>query len=77
MAAASRLARVITSNATNPEYSLSDLGSGFSIGETAAYIMLLGNTTTGMVEKKRVEYLFGECAKILSLASLDFANYCV
>lgn len=60
-AAAARLARVKTSNATNPTFSLSDLGSGFSIGETAAYIAILGDTVEGTVKRELVEYLFGEC----------------
>ncbi|KAF2263240.1 Cloroperoxidase [Lojkania enalia] len=58
MAADSRLARLITSNATNPNYTLSDLGSTFSIGETAAYILMLGNPKSGTVRKALVEYLF-------------------
>jgi hypothetical protein len=61
MAADSRLARVITSNATNPTYSLSDLGSGFSVGETAAYILILGDAANGTVKRELVDYLFGEC----------------
>jgi hypothetical protein len=62
MAANSRLARVLTSNATNPTYSLSDLGSGFSVGETAAYILILGDGDSGTVKKELVEYLFGKWA---------------
>ncbi|KAF2690653.1 Cloroperoxidase [Lentithecium fluviatile CBS 122367] len=58
MAAASRLARVRTSNATNPTYTLSPLGSGFSVGETAAYILILGDRVRGTVRKDLVEYLF-------------------
>ncbi|KAI1847523.1 hypothetical protein JX265_000773 [Neoarthrinium moseri] len=58
MAADARLARVKTSMATNPDYSMSDLGSGFSIGETAAYIIIIGDSISGTVEKSWVEYLF-------------------
>ncbi|KAI0881357.1 Cloroperoxidase [Annulohypoxylon maeteangense] len=58
MAANARVARLMTSNLTNPEYSLSDLGSAFSIGETAAYIGILGDKKSGTVPKSWVEYLF-------------------
>lgn len=60
MAAAARLARVDTSIATNPMYSMSDLGNEFSLGETAAYIIALGDRDDATVPKSFVEYLFGE-----------------
>lgn len=59
MAADSRLARLITSNNTNPNFTLSDLGSSFSVGETAAYVAILGDQKSGTVRKCLVEYLFG------------------
>lgn len=59
-AAASRIARVHTSQATNPDYAMSDLGGSFSVGETAAYIIVLGDYVSGTVQKSFVEYLFGE-----------------
>ncbi|KAI2467590.1 Cloroperoxidase [Annulohypoxylon bovei var. microspora] len=58
MASNARVARLMTSNLTNPEYSLSDLGSAFSIGESAAYIAILGDKKSGTVPKTWVEYLF-------------------
>ncbi|CAJ2511903.1 Uu.00g075280.m01.CDS01 [Anthostomella pinea] len=58
MAAKARLGRVETSNATNPTFSLSPLGMDFDFGETAAYIMVLGDGAAGTVRKDRVEYLF-------------------
>jgi len=58
-AANARLARVKTSNATNPTFSLTPLGTQFSFGETAAYILVLGDRVSGTVAKMRVEYLFG------------------
>jgi hypothetical protein len=60
MAAEARIGRLITSNRTNPTYSLSDLGSDFSVGETAAYILLLGDDhgVSGTVKRELVEYLF-------------------
>ncbi|KAI0380338.1 Cloroperoxidase [Hypomontagnella monticulosa] len=58
MAANARVARLMTSNLTNPEFSLSQLGDDFSIGETAAYIAILGDRKAGTVPKSWVEYLF-------------------
>jgi hypothetical protein len=58
MAANARYARVQTSNKTNPTFGLSELGSAFGYGESAAYIGLLGDKTSGTVAKKIVEYLF-------------------
>jgi len=60
MAADSRFARVITSNKTNPKFELSELGDQFSIGETAAYILFLGDREGATVRKELVEYLFGK-----------------
>ncbi|KAK6212589.1 hypothetical protein LQW54_005174 [Pestalotiopsis sp. IQ-011] len=57
-AAAARIARIKTSQATNPNFTLSDLGSDFSVGEAAAYIIVLGDRVSGTVEKTVVEYLF-------------------
>lgn len=59
MAANARYARVQTSNETNPTFELSELGEEFGYGESAAYIGIIGDKTTGTVEKKMVEYLFG------------------
>ncbi|KAI1474346.1 hypothetical protein K445DRAFT_323386 [Daldinia sp. EC12] len=58
MAANARLARLMTSNLTNPEYSLSDLGSGFSIGESVVYLLVLGNKDTAEAPKNYLEYWF-------------------
>jgi hypothetical protein len=60
MAAKSRLARVYTSNATNPTFGFTTLGEEFSFGESAAYIIVLGDHVSGTVPKSWVEYLFGE-----------------
>lgn len=67
MAADSRYARIITSNATNPKYELSPLGSDFSIGETAAYILFLGDRESATVRKDLVEYLFGTVLPVVGL----------
>ncbi|KAH8898238.1 Cloroperoxidase [Thozetella sp. PMI_491] len=59
MAANARSARVATSKATNPTYSMSTIGEIFSVGESAAYILVIsGDNTTGTVRKSWVEYVF-------------------
>ena len=55
-----RLARVLTSNYTNPTFSLSTIGTEFSFGETAAYIGILGDGAQGTVNRSWVEYFFGK-----------------
>ena len=60
MAAKSRLARVYTSYTTNPTFGFTTLGQEFSYGESAAYIIVLGDHVSGTVPKSWVEYLFGE-----------------
>ncbi|EXJ75405.1 uncharacterized protein A1O5_02101 [Cladophialophora psammophila CBS 110553] len=59
-AAKARLARVDTSKATNPTFNLTTTGTLFSFGETAAYIIALGDRETGTVRRAWVEYLFGK-----------------
>ncbi|XXH05349.1 hypothetical protein Hte_011775 [Hypoxylon texense] len=58
MAANARASRLMTSNLTNPEFSLSDTGSNFSLGESAAYVTVLGDKKSATVPKAWVEYLF-------------------
>lgn len=43
---------------TNPTYNNTPVAQ-FSLAETAAYILALGNKTSGDVSKPFVEYLFG------------------
>lgn len=57
-AAAARLARVQTSNATNPTFGFTKIGTAFSLGESAAYLIVLGNKTSRTVNRTVVEYLF-------------------
>ncbi|KAL4951639.1 Cloroperoxidase [Aspergillus filifer] len=57
-AALAREARVNTSKATNPNYSMSELGEDFSYGETAAYLIVLGDKESGTVDRSWVEYMF-------------------
>jgi hypothetical protein len=51
IAAKARLARVHTSKATNPTFNLTTTGTQFSFGETAAYIIALGDRMTGTVKR--------------------------
>jgi hypothetical protein len=60
MAANARAARVATSNATNPTFGLTPTGLSFGFGETAAYILGLGDRVKGEVRRDVVEYLFGK-----------------
>ncbi|KAH8658192.1 Chloroperoxidase [Xylariales sp. PMI_506] len=57
-AAAARLARIKTSQATNPAFNLSSFGEFTSLSETAAYIIVLGDKASGTVPRAWVEYLF-------------------
>jgi peroxidase family protein len=59
MAAKARLARIKDSMANNPDYSMSDLGTVFSFGESVAYIIALGDLETGTADRDRIEFLFG------------------
>jgi hypothetical protein len=60
MAANARLARLFTSNSTNPTFTLTKTGREFSFGESAAYILVLGDRVSGTVSRSWVEYLFGK-----------------
>ncbi|KAI0387996.1 Chloroperoxidase [Hypomontagnella monticulosa] len=53
-----RLARLETSNATNPTFALSDLAKSFGLGEIAAYLAVLGDITSATAVKARIEYFF-------------------
>ncbi|KAK4148917.1 Chloroperoxidase [Chaetomidium leptoderma] len=58
MAANARQARINTSKATNPEYQMSELGNAFTYGESAAYVVVFGDKTSGTVKRSWVEWLF-------------------
>ena len=62
MAAKARLARIRTSNATNPTYQLSPLGDAFTYGESAAYVVVFGDKSKGRVKRSWVKWLFGKPA---------------
>lgn len=42
-AASARVARIVTSNSTNPKFYLSSLGNNFDLGETGAYLIIFGD----------------------------------
>ncbi|KAI0404764.1 Cloroperoxidase [Xylaria palmicola] len=53
-----RASRHLRSMLTNPQYSLSDLGYDFSLGENSALLSIMGNKTAQTCPKKWIEYLF-------------------
>lgn len=59
-AAAARMARIQTSNTTNPTFGFTKVGKQFSLGESAAYLIVLGNKTTRTANRTVVTYLFGK-----------------
>ncbi|KAM7220425.1 Chloroperoxidase [Rhypophila decipiens] len=58
MSANARTARIKTSKATNPEYSMSNLGDSFSLGESAAYVVVIGDKKTATVSRSWLEFFF-------------------
>ncbi|KAJ5086072.1 hypothetical protein N7532_010843 [Penicillium argentinense] len=57
-AARAHVARVNTSNTTNPTFALSDAAMTTALGESGFCIVVLGDKTAGTVQKNWVEYLF-------------------
>lgn len=58
-AAAARIARIQTSNATNPDFSLSELGDNFSVGENAILFLLFPKDVEAITADRRpVQFLF-------------------
>ncbi|KAK8033877.1 hypothetical protein PG991_003275 [Apiospora marii] len=57
-AAAARLARMQTSNRTNPAFELNKAGEPASVAETAVYIIAFGDIEAGTVRREMVEYFF-------------------
>ncbi|KAK6078669.1 hypothetical protein SCUP234_06007 [Seiridium cupressi] len=58
MAASARLARISTYNATNPAFNMTETGQSFSLGETAAYMVVLGDRASSTANRAWVEYFF-------------------
>ncbi|KAL4895297.1 Peroxidase, family 2-domain-containing protein [Aspergillus ambiguus] len=56
--AKARMARLATSEKTNPKHSLSLLADGFSWGECASFFEIMADGTTGTVNKTFIEYWF-------------------
>ncbi|KAI2920876.1 hypothetical protein CBS147343_264 [Aspergillus niger] len=57
-AAEAHEARLNTSKATNPDFSLSDTGIAFSFGESAAYMLAFEEDGFGYANRSWVEYFF-------------------
>ncbi|KAI2793986.1 hypothetical protein POX_a00576 [Penicillium oxalicum] len=57
-AAQARQARVDTSNATNPTFSLSDAAKKTTFIESSAYMLAFGDKKAGSVQKAYIEYFF-------------------
>ena len=60
MAANARLARILTSKAHNPTFTMNPTGETLSFGETSAYIIAFGDREAGTARRELVEYLFGK-----------------
>jgi hypothetical protein len=73
-AARARQARVDTSNATNPDFALSKDALSLTYGESAAYIIVFGNKSSGIVDKSWVEYFFSESLTVSPATSLLFSS---
>lgn len=58
MSANARTARIEKCKVENPEYSMSTLGDGFSLGESVAYLVLLGDKKTATVKRSWLEWFF-------------------
>ena len=55
-----KLARMLQSKATNPEYRFTETVEHFSIGEILAPVVVFGDRESVTVNKTLVEYFFGE-----------------
>ncbi|ETS80520.1 hypothetical protein PFICI_08049 [Pestalotiopsis fici W106-1] len=53
-----RMGRLATSQATNPNFTLSGLADGFSWGECASFFEIMADGTTGTVNKTFIDYWF-------------------
>lgn len=60
MLANGKIARQVTSRATNPTYTFDEDMQQHSLGEVAAPIIVFGDLTTATVNRSLVEYFFGE-----------------
>ncbi|KAK4164605.1 Chloroperoxidase [Cladorrhinum sp. PSN259] len=58
MAVDALTARQKSSNETNPEYSLSELGSDFIFGESVAYVLILGDKQSKTANRTWLEFWF-------------------
>lgn len=59
MLANSKIARQVTSRASNPNYTFTTNTEAFSVGEVSAPIIVFGDMNSGVVNRSLVEYFFG------------------
>jgi hypothetical protein len=69
-----RMGRLATSQRTNPNFTLSSLGDGFSWGECASFFEIMADGTTGTVSRDYIDYWFR--TYISSLISRRVAVLC-
>lgn len=60
MLANGKLARQLASKAKNPEYTFTAQTEQFSLGEVGAPIIVFGDLESATVEKKLIDFFFGE-----------------
>lgn len=60
MLANGKLARQIASKSKNPDYTFTSTTEAFSLGEVGAPIIVFGDLESATVEKKLVDFFFGE-----------------
>ncbi|QKX61976.1 uncharacterized protein TRUGW13939_09132 [Talaromyces rugulosus] len=58
MLANSKIARQVSSRASNPNYTFTTKTEAFSVGEVSAPIIVFGDMDTGVVNRSLVEYFF-------------------
>lgn len=73
--AAARMARLETSEATNPEHELSRLADGFSWGECASFFEIMADGTTGTVQKDFIEYWFRKSSSAILAGVVSLAPF--
>jgi hypothetical protein len=59
-ASRARTGRLVTSAQTNPDFSMTNLGSDFAYGENAAYIFVFGDRVAGEAPRNFLEYWIGK-----------------
>lgn len=70
--AASRVARMATCEAENPEYNLTTAGAAAGWGEATLFLIVMGNKTTGNASREFVEIFFRKFASFPCFSSFFF-----